>query len=104
MAKELAESKSKQHTSSPVVEGSEFAPTQTSAEKAGAVVMDDMINLTLPQAIQLRGLYQARKEVEEKIHFGEQMLGVGDREIVSGDLGDENPHLVLRPRANGIIT
>ena len=66
--------------------------------------MDDMISLTLPQAIQLRGLYQARKEVEEKIHFGEQMLGVGDREIVSGDLGDENPHLMLRPRPSAIIS
>tara|TARA_R110000765_G_scaffold2319_1_gene7003 strand:- start:2380 stop:2580 length:201 start_codon:yes stop_codon:yes gene_type:complete len=66
--------------------------------------MDDMISLTLPQAVQLRGLYQARKEIEEKIHFGEQMLGIGDREIVSGDLGDDNPHLMLRPRASAIIS
>ena len=104
MATGLAESKSKQHTSSPVTEGADLAATGTSGGGGGSVVMDDMISLTLPQAVQLRGLYQARKEIEEKIHFGEQMLGIGDREIVSGDLGDDNPHLMLRPRASAIIS
>jgi hypothetical protein len=104
MATELAESKSRQKTSSPASEGADLSTSETSGKKGGSVVMDDMISLTLPQAIQLRGLYQARKEVEEKIHFGEQMLGVGDREIVSGDLGDENPHLMLRPRPSAIIS
>ena len=79
------------------------ASTSTSGNINGAVILDDRLPLNLEQAISLRSLYQARKEIEERINFAEQMLGVGGREIVGGDLSDENPHLMLKPEINGAV-
>jgi hypothetical protein len=31
------------------------------------------------------------------------MVGVEGREIVGGDLGDENPHLTLKSATNGVV-
>jgi len=52
--------------------------------------------LNATQAEGLRALYGARKELESRIAFAEQMVGVEGREIIGGDLGDENPHLILK--------
>ena len=59
--------------------------------------MDDRLQLNAQQAVNLRELYIARKQISEKIAFAEDMLGIQGREIVGGDLGEENPHLMLKP-------
>ena len=78
-----------------------MAEAVTSGTSNGAVLLDDRLPLNLEQAVNLRSLYQARKEVEERIGFAEQMLGINGRDIVGGDLGDKNPHLMLKPQVNG---
>ena len=88
-----------------VVEGHDFGGGESTsvADATGesTVIMDDRIVLNAQQAEGLRSLYAARKEIENRIVFAEQMVGVQGREIVNGDLGDENPYLMLRPLANG---
>ena len=78
-----------------VVEGHDFGDTTST------VTMDERIVLNATQAEGLRALYGARKELESRIAFAEQMVGVQGREIIGGDLGDENPHLMLKPMTNG---
>jgi hypothetical protein len=78
-----------------VVEGHDFGDTTST------VTMDERIALNAEQAEGLRALYGARKELENKIAFAEQMIGVQGREITGGELGDENPHLMLKPLTNG---
>ena len=78
-----------------VVEGHDFGDTTST------VTMDERIVLNATQAEGLRALYGARKELESRIAFAEQMVGVQGREIIGGDLGDENPHLILKPTTNG---
>ena len=73
-----------------VVEGHDFGDTTST------VTMDERIVLNATQAEGLRALYGARKELESRIAFAEQMVGVQGREIIGGDLGDENPHLILK--------
>ena len=77
------------------VEGQDFGDTTST------VTMDERIVLNGTQAEGLRALYGARKELESRIAFAEQMVGVQGREIIGGDLGDENPHLMLKPMTNG---
>jgi len=88
-----------------VVEGHDFGGGESTsvADATGesTVIMDDRIALTPQQAEGLRALYGARKELESRIAFAEQMVGIEGREIVNGDLGDENPYLMLRPLPNG---
>jgi hypothetical protein len=78
-----------------VVEGHDFGDTTST------VTMDERIVLNAEQAEGLRALYGARKELENKIAFAEQMIGVQGREITGGELGDDNPHLILKPLING---
>ena len=78
-----------------VVEGHDFG------DATSTVTMDERIVLNATQAEGLRALYGARKELESRIAFAEQMVGVQGREIIGGDLGDENPHLMLKPMTNG---
>ena len=78
-----------------VVEGHDFGDTTST------VTMDERIVLNATQAEGLRALYGARKELESRIAFAEQMVGVQGREITGGELGDENPHLMLKPMTNG---
>jgi hypothetical protein len=69
---------------------------------SGAVItMDERIPLNVQQANNLNALYAARKELETRIAFAEQMVGVAGREITGGELGGENPHLTLKPSTNG---
>ena len=88
-----------------VVEGHDFGGGESTsvADATGesTVIMDDRIVLNAQQAEGLRSLYTARKEIENRIAFAEQMIGVQGREIVSGDLGDKNPHLILKSLTNG---
>jgi hypothetical protein len=65
------------------------------------VTMDERIPLNAQQANNLNALYAARKELETRIAFAEQMVGVAGREITGGELGGENPHLTLKPSTNG---
>ena len=88
-----------------VVEGQDFGgggiTSVADATGQSTVIMDDRIPLNAQQAEGLRSLYAARKEIENRIAFAEQMIGVQGREIVSGDLGDKNPHLILKSLTNG---
>ena len=73
--------------------------------------MDERIPLTLEQAISLRSLFQAKKDrieglqnIDASIELAYQMLGIEGREIVAGELGDENPHLMVKAvEPNGAI-
>jgi len=79
-----------------VVEGHDFGDTTST------VTMDERIVLNGTQAEGLGALYGARKELEMRIAFAEQMVGVEGREITGGELGGENPHLTLKPLTNGV--
>jgi hypothetical protein len=104
--KGLARSKKEQSSSNPgsVVEGADLsATTETSGSTNGTVILDERIPLTVEQAFALRTLFQAKKEriellqdVDARINLAYQMLGVEGREIVAGELGDDNPHLMLK--------
>ena len=78
------------------IEGQDFG------DSGAAVIMDARIPLTAHQADGLNALYAARKEVETRIAFAEQMVGIAGREITGGELGGENPHLTLKPSTNGV--
>ena len=85
-----------------MIEGADFGdPTLAVATDESVVVMDERIGLNTSQAEGLNSLYAARREVETRIAFAEQMLGIQGREIVSGELGGENPYLMLRSLTNG---
>ena len=77
------------------IEGQDFG------DSGAAVIMDERIPLNAQQADGLNALYAARKEVETRIAFAEQMVGIAGREITGGELGGENPHLTLKPSTNG---
>ena len=79
-----------------VIEGQDFG------DSGAAVIMDERIPLNAQQADGLNALYAARKEVETRIAFAEQMVGIAGREITGGELGGENPHLTLKPSTNGV--
>ena len=110
--KGLAKSKKEQSSSNPgsVVEGADLSTTTTSGSSNGAIVLDERVPLTLEQAISLRSLFQTKKDhldglqsIDASIELAYQMLGVQGRQIVSGELGDTNPHLMLKSESNGII-
>jgi len=84
-----------------MIEGQDFSDDVIQNDATSTITMDDRIVLNAEQAEGLRALYGARKELENRIAFAEQMVGVQGREIVGGDLGDENPHLTLKPLTNG---
>ena len=102
MVKGSADSKSKLQTSNPAIEGADMTTT-TSGSTNGELIMDERIPLTLEQAISLRSLFQAKKDrieglqnIDASIELAYQMLGIEGREIVAGELGDENPHLMVK--------
>ena len=85
-----------------MIEGADFGdPTLAVATDESVVVMDERIGLNTSQAEGLNALYAARREVETRIAFAEQMIGIQGREIVSGELGGDNPYLVLKSLTNG---
>lgn len=97
MAKKLVRSKSKQKPSTgngdmSQLEGQDFGGSEST------VLLDERIVLRAEQAEGLRALYSARKELENRIAFAEQMLGISGREITGGELGGDNPHLMLKAR------
>ena len=86
-----------------MIEGADFGdPTLAVATDESVVVMDERIGLNISQAEGLNALYAARREVETRIAFAEQMIGIQGREIVSGELGGDNPYLMLKPMTNGV--
>ena len=85
-----------------MIEGADFGDSALAvATDESVVVMDERIGLNTSQAEGLNALYAARREVETRIAFAEQMLGIQGREIVSGELGGENPYLMLKSLTNG---
>jgi len=85
-----------------MIEGADFGDSALAvATDESVVVMDERIGLNTSQAEGLNSLYAARREVETRIAFAEQMLGIQGREIVSGELGGENPYLMLKSLPNG---
>ncbi len=110
--KGLAKSKKEQNSSNPgsVAEGADLSATTTSGSTNGTILLDERVPLTLEQAISLRSLFQAKKEhldglqgIDASIELAYQMLGVQGRQIVSGELGEVDPHLMLKSEPNGII-
>ena len=112
MAKESAKLKNEQNSSSSasVVEGADLTTSTTSGSTNGTIILDERVPLTLEQAVSLRTLFQAKKErldglqnIDASIELAYQMLGIQGREIVAGELGDENPHIMLKAQTNGEI-
>ena len=78
-----------------------MAKNETSGSTNGAILMDERLALTPEQAFSLRTLYQAKKErvealqdIDGRIQLAYQMLGIENREMTAGDLGDEDPYLM----------
>lgn len=111
MAKELADSRSKPITSNPAIEGADVSTTTSSGSGNGELIMDERVPLTIEQAVSLRTLFQAKREridglqnIDASIELAYQMLGIEGREIIAGELGDDNPHLMLKAaQTNGVI-
>jgi len=111
MGRELRKLKSKLLTSKkgqemakkdggPVVEGADLiTPTN------GAIVGEgEPFNIQVDQAEMLAQLFAQSKEIQERIQFALVAMGLGNMDIVSGELGGERPHLIVRKSDNGIIT
>ena len=84
-----------------MIEGQDFSDDVIQNDATSTITMDERIVLNAEQAEGLRALYGARKELENRIAFAEQMVGVQGREITGGELGDENPYLTLKSSTNG---
>jgi hypothetical protein len=85
-----------------MIEGADFGDSALAvATDESVVMMDERIGLNTSQAEGLNSLYAARREVETRIAFAEQMIGIQGREIVSGELGGDNPYLMLKSLTNG---
>jgi hypothetical protein len=84
-----------------MIEGQDFSDDVIQNDTTSTVTMDERIVLNAEQAEGLRALYGARKELENRIAFAEQMVGVQGREITGGELGDKNPYLTLKSLTNG---
>jgi hypothetical protein len=85
-----------------MIEGADLGgATLAVATDESTVIMDERVPLNASQAEGLNALYAARNELEMRIAFAEQMLGIQGREVVSGELSGDNPHLMLKPMING---
>ena len=85
-----------------MIEGADLgSSTSAVATDESVVIMDERISLNTSQAEGLNALYSARQELEMRIAFAEQMLGIQGREVVSGELSGDTPHLMLKPMING---
>ena len=83
----------------PVVEGADLiTPTN------GAIPTEERIVLSEDQAQLFATLFAQSKEIQERIQFALVAMGLGGMDIVSGELGGESPHLIVRKSDNGIIT
>ena len=110
MGRELRKLKSKLLTSKkgqemakkdngPVVEGADLiTPTN------GAIPDEERIILSPEQAQLFATLFAQSKEIQERIQFALVAMGLNGMDIVSGELGGERPHLIVRKSDNGIIT
>jgi len=86
-----------------MIEGADLGgSTSAVATDESTIIMDDRVPLNTSQAEGLNALYAARQELEMRIAFAEQMLGIQGREVVSGELSGDNPHLMLKPMTNGV--
>ena len=86
-----------------MIEGADLgSSTSAVATDESVVIMDERVALNTSQAEGLNALYSARQELEMRIAFAEQMLGIQGREVVSGELSGDNPHLMLKPMTNGV--
>jgi len=86
-----------------MIEGADLgSSTSAVATDESTIIMDDRVPLNTSQAEGLNALYAARQELEMRIAFAEQMLGIQGREVVSGELSGDNPHLMLKPMTNGV--
>ena len=86
-----------------MIEGADLgSSTLAVATDESTIIMDDRVPLNTSQAEGLNALYAARQELEMRIAFAEQMLGIQGREVVSGELSGDNPHLMLKPMTNGV--
>ena len=87
-----------------MIEGADLGgATLAVAPDEPTVIMDERVPLNASQAEGLNALYAARQELGMRIAFAEQMLGIQGREVVSGELSGDNPHLMLKPMTNGAV-
>ena len=85
-----------------MIEGADLGgATLAVAPDESTIIMDERVPLNASQAEGLNALYAARQELEMRIAFAEQMLGIQGREVVSGELSGDTPHLMLKPMING---
>jgi len=84
----------------PVVEGADLiVPTNGAIPEEGKP-----FSIQIDQAEMLAQLFAQSKEVQERIQFALVAMGLGGMDIVSGELGGESPHLIVRKSDNNIVT
>ena len=66
-------------------------------------VTEKRVDLLPSQAAIFRALFEQKKLIEELMEFAMQCAGIQGCNILTGDLSDSEPHLVIE-EANGIIT
>ena len=66
-------------------------------------ITEKRIDLLPSQAAVFRALFEQKKLIEQQMEFAMQCAGIHGCNILNGDLGDSEPHLVIE-EANGITT
>ena len=105
MEKESRQSKSKHSTSK-----KELKMSSDEKSNGHLIGVEQRFDLQLEQAVELRELFSTQKQIveahqenERRIRSALTLLGLMDRDIISADLGDVEPHLIHRSQPNGPI-
>ena len=71
---------------------------------------EERFELEEEQAVGLRDLYNAKKrwvevgqQIDAQIEIAHRMIGISGREILRGELAEEDPSLIIKSSANGAI-
>ena len=71
---------------------------------------EERFDLEEEQAIGLRDLYNAKQrwvevgqQIDAQIEIAHRMIGISGREIVRGELVEDDPYLIIKSSSNGAI-
>jgi hypothetical protein len=84
----------------------------SSEQKINGELLDveERFELKGEQAVGLRDLFNAKKrcvedgqQIDAQIDIALRMIGIGGREIIRGELADDDPYLIIKSSSNGVI-
>lgn len=84
----------------------------SSEQKINGELLDveERFELETEQAVGLRDLYNAKKrwvevgqQIDAQIDVAHRMIGIGGREIIRGELADDDPYLIIKTSSNSAI-